>query len=108
MTPDAITAYHDLLTDEQLAADSQGMLDEQLSRHGLVFGGRPLCTVLRPRFTDHARHTWLERRVVVLMRVFAKTYAAAVANPEFRKQFMLADWEETLVRDDPGIRNPSP
>ena len=108
MTPDAITAYHDLLGDEQLAADSQGMLDEQLSRHGLVFGGRPLCTVLRPRLTDHARHAWLERRVVVLMRVFAKTYAAAIANPEFRKQFMLADWEETLVRDDPGIRNPSP
>ena len=108
MTLDAIAAYHDLLTDEQLAADSQGMLDEQLHRHGLVFGGRPLCTVLRPRLTDHARHAWLQRRVGALMRVFAKTFAAAVASPEFRKQFMLADWEETLVRDDPGIRNPSP
>jgi hypothetical protein len=105
---DAIAAYHDLLSDAQLAADSQGMLDEQLHRHGLVFGGRPLCTVLRPRLTDHARHAWLQGRVGALMRVFAKTYAAAVASPEFRKQFMLADWEETLVRDDPGIRNPSP
>ena len=105
---DAIGRYHDLLSDDQLAADSQGMLDEQLRRHGLVFGGRPLCTVLRPRLTNHERHAWLQGRVRVLMRVFAKAYDVAITSPEFRKQFMLADWEETLVRDDPGIRNPSP
>ena len=105
---DAISEYHDLLTDEQLAADSQGMLDEQLQRHGLVFGGRALCTVLRPRFTDRTRHDWLQQRVRLLMRVFARTYAAAIASAEFRRQFMLADWEEALLRDDPGVRNPSP
>lgn len=105
---DPISAYHALLSDDQLAADSQGMLDEQLRRQGLVFGGRPLCTVLRPRLTNHARHAWLQQRVRVLMRVFAKTYAAAIASEEFRRQFMLTEWEETLVRDDPGIRNPSP
>ena len=74
---DAISAYHDLLGDDQLAADSQAMLTDQLRRHGLVFGGRALCTVLRPRLTNHERHTWLEQRVRLLMRVFAKTYAAA-------------------------------
>jgi hypothetical protein len=105
---DAISAYHALLEDDQRAADSQAMLDDQQTRHGLVFGGRPLCTVLRPRLTNHDRHAWLQHRVRLLMRVFAKTYDAAVANPEFRQQFMLADWEETLVRDEPGIRNPSP
>ena len=105
---DAIGEYHDLLRDEGLAADSQGMLDEQLRRHGLVFGGRALCTVLRPRFTSHGRHDWLQQRVRLLMRVFARTYDAAIASPEFRRQFMLADWEEVLVRDDPGVRNPSP
>ena len=105
---DAISVYHDLLADDQLAADSQGMLHDQLDRHGLVFGGRPLCTVLRPRLTTHARHVWLEARVRLLMRVFAKTYDAAVADPAFRAQFMLTDWEETLVRDEPGYRNPSP
>ena len=39
---DAISAYHDLLSNDQLAADSQAMLDDQLGRHGLVFGGRAL------------------------------------------------------------------
>src|SRR5689334_20450555 len=106
--PDAITAYHDLLTDDQLAADSQGMLDDQLGRQGLVFGGRPLCTVLRPRLTSHEQHAWLQGRVRLLMRVFARAYEAAIADAEFRRQFMLTDWEEVLVADDPGIRNPSP
>src|SRR5215831_3702576 len=69
---DAISAYHDLLSDDQLAADSHAMLNDQLARQGLVFGGRPLCTVLRPRLTNHERHAWLEQRVRVLMRVFAK------------------------------------
>ena len=105
---DAIAAYHDLLSDPQLAADSQGMLNDLQSRQGLVFGGRPLCTVLRPRLTNHARHAWLQGRVRLLMRVFAKAYVAAIASPDFRRQFLLADWEETLVQDDPGIRNPSP
>ena len=105
---DAIDAYHELLGDDQLAADSQGMLNDLLARQGLVFGGRPLCTVLRPRLTNHARHGWLQQRVRVLMRVFAKAYDAAIATPDFRRQFMLADWEETLVRDEPGVRNPSP
>ena len=105
---EAIDAYHELLRDDQLAADTQGMLDDLLARHGLVFGGRPLCTVLRPRLTTHARHGWLQQRVRILMRVFAKAYEAAIASAEFRGQFMLADWEETLVLDEPGIRNPSP
>jgi hypothetical protein len=105
---DAISTYHDILKDDQLAADSQGMLNDLLAQKGLVFGGRPLCTVLRPRLTNHERHAWLQSRVRLLMRVFAKAYQAAIADREFRKQFMLADWEETLVQDDPGIRNPSP
>ena len=105
---EAIDAYHELLRDDQLAADTQGMLNDLLARQGLVFGGRPLCTVLRPRLTNHARHQWLQQRVRILMRVFAKAYDAAIADREFRRQFMLADWEEMLVLDDPGIRNPSP
>src|SRR5262245_18712977 len=85
---DAISEYHDLLSNDQLAADSQAMLDDQLARHGLVFGGRALCTVLRPRLTNLERHAWLHQRVRLLMRVFAKSYAAAIASAEFRRQFI--------------------
>ena len=104
---DAIAAYHDLLTPET-AAESQGMLDEQLRRHELVFGDRALCTVLRPRFTSHENHRILQRRVRSLMRAFGKTYEAAIADRAFRSQFLLADWEESLIHHDPGFPNPSP
>ena len=46
---DAIAHYHELLTDE-LAQASDAMLTDQLRRRGLVFGDRPIATVLRPRF----------------------------------------------------------
>lgn len=46
---EAIRTYHDLLT-EEMAAETQGQLDDQMQQRGLYFGTRPLCTVLRPRF----------------------------------------------------------
>ena len=62
MLQDAIHAYHDLLTD-QLAADSQAMLDAQQPRRRLAFGPRPLCTALRPRFLTPQQYRFLQTRV---------------------------------------------
>jgi hypothetical protein len=104
---DAIAFYHDLLSDD-LAQASQAMLDDQLHRRGLVFGDRPLATVLRPRFMPLAHYRLLQRRVRLLMRAFGKAYARAVADPVFRTQFRLSDWEERLIQHDPGFRAPSP
>jgi uncharacterized circularly permuted ATP-grasp superfamily protein len=104
---DAIAHYHDLLTDE-LAQASEAMLSDQLRRRGLVFGDRPLATVLRPRFMTLANYRLLQRRVRLLMRAFAKVYQRALADQAFRAQFRLSDWEERLIRHDPGFRQPSP
>ena len=105
--PNPIAEYHDLLTSE-LAAESQAMLDDQLRRRGLIFGDRPLCTVLRPRFMTLAQYRLLQQRVLVLMRAFRKAYAAAIADAGFRAQFGLEAWEEELIGSDPGFANPSP
>ena len=104
---EAIQSYHDLLTDE-LARESQAQLDDQLQRRGLFFGGRPLCTVLRPRFLIPEQYRFLQSRMRVLLSAFSKAYHAAIENPAFRAQFGLLDWEEELVRHDPGFRDPSP
>lgn len=104
---EAITHYHELLTD-QLAQASEGMLTDQLRRRGLVFGDRPLATVLRPRFMTLAHYRLLQRRVRLLMRAFGKAYERALADQAFRAQFRLVDWEERLIRNDPGFREPSP
>jgi circularly permuted ATPgrasp domain protein len=104
---DAIAHYHELLTDE-LAQASQAMLSDQLRRRGLVFGDRPVATVLRPRFMTLAHYRLLQRRVRLLMRAFGKAYERALADQAFRRQFRLLDWEERLIRHDPGFLEPSP
>jgi uncharacterized circularly permuted ATP-grasp superfamily protein len=103
----AISAYHDLLTPE-LATQTQGRLDEELSRRGLFFGGRPLCTVLRPRFLTPRQYAFLRDRGRRVLGAFEKAYRAAMADPSVRAQFRLLPWEEEVLGDDPGFREPSP
>jgi uncharacterized circularly permuted ATP-grasp superfamily protein len=105
--PEAVAAYHDLLSDD-MAADSQAVLDDQLRRRGLFFGDRPLCTVLRPRFLSPAQFATLRLSGAALLRAFARAHRAAMADAEFRAQFGLLDWEESLLGDDPGFPDPSP
>ena len=104
---EAIQDYNDLLTDT-LAAESQAQLESQQQRRGLLFNGRPLCTVLRPRFITPEQYRFLEARMAVLLRAFDKAYHAALESEQIRRQFGLLDWEEELVRHDPGFRDASP
>ncbi len=102
-----IQAYHDLLTDD-LAAETAGMLEDQLRRRGLVFGDRPLCTVLRPRLTSSEELDLLLRRVRLLMGAFNRAWEASMVDADLRQQFRLESWEEEVVHWDPGFREPSP
>ena len=43
-----------------------------------------------------------------LMRAFGKAYERAMADPTFRAQFRLTDWEERLIAREPGLAEPSP
>ncbi|CAN5497612.1 hypothetical protein BH23BAC4_BH23BAC4_07170 [soil metagenome] len=103
----AIEHYHELLTDG-LAAETQGQLDDQLKRRGLFFGDRPLCSVLRPRFLTPDQYRFLMERCSILLRAFDRIYQAAIEEESFRKQFRLIDWEEELIKLDPGFPDPSP
>jgi hypothetical protein len=104
---DAVEAYHDVLTTD-VAADSQGVLDEQIRRRDLLFGDRPLCTVLRPRFMSPVQYRLLQRRAGALMGAFGRAHAAAIADRTVRAQFRLTPWEDEFVLDDPGFPWASP
>ena len=104
---EAIDGYHDVLSPE-VAADSQTLLDAQIRERDLLFGDRPLCTVLRPRFMSPAQYRLLQRRAAALMGAFARAHAAAIADRSVRAQFRLTPWEEDFVLDDPGFPWPSP
>jgi hypothetical protein len=103
----AIEHYHELLTDE-LAAECQVMLDAELRRRGLFFGDRALCTVLRPRFFTPDQYRFLRDRCAILLRAFDRVYQAAIGDAAVRRQFGLVDWEEDLMKADPGFSDPSP
>jgi hypothetical protein len=105
---DAIARYHDLLGSGTLAADSQDRLDALQKTRELFFGTRPVCTVLRPRFLTPRQYRFLMDRVGALLPVFQKIYDRGLADPAFRKQFGLHDWEEKLLDIDPGFPSPSP
>ena len=103
----AIDRYHELLGGD-VATDSQAQLDEQLQRRGLLFGERPLCTVLRPRFMSTQQYDYLQVRAGRILRAFETSYRAAIADSALREQFGLTEWEEELIHHDPGFRDPSP
>ncbi len=103
----AIDHYHDKLTDE-LGADSQEQLETLQRGRNLYFGDRPLCTVLRPRFLTMSQYRFLQERCALLLSAFATAHRAALANPTFRGQFRLFDWEEALLEADPMREQPSP
>ncbi len=107
MLADAIARYHDLLTD-RVAADSQAELDRLTAHHGLYFGDRPVCSVLRPRFLTPGQYRFLQQAVRSLASAFHKAYDAALADAAFRAQFGLRDIEESLLAADPGFAEPSP
>jgi len=98
-TPDIITAWHEALTPAR-AAESWHWLTDQLARRGLMFGPRPLCTVLRPRFLMAAEYQLLRDRIPLLLSAFATTHAAALADPSVMAQLRPEPWEEELARAD--------
>jgi hypothetical protein len=102
-----IAHYHDALS-PAVAADTAAQLDAQLRSRNLVFGGRALCTVLRPRLMTVDELRSMQRQIAPLMHAFHKAYQRALVDAEFRAQFRLEDWEETLFLEDPGYPEPSP
>jgi hypothetical protein len=103
----AIAAYHAGLTDES-AAESAAWLDARLVERGLMFGDRPLCTVLRPRFLTPAQYTSLRTELVLLLGAFRKANDAALADAALLAQFGLEPWEETMLRALPRPRTATP
>lgn len=107
MIRSAIAFYNDLL-DDQVAASTQAHLEAaMLSRH-LNFGGRPLCTVLRPNFLTTEQYAYLVRECEIILGAFQKAYEALMANPSLRAQLDLTAEEEALIHLDPGYASPTP
>jgi hypothetical protein len=108
MLHDAVSRYHDLLTEGDVAESSRVMLDQGLERAKLIFGGRRLSPYLRPHFvteTDFARVTQICETV---WSAIQKVKDAAVENDALLDELGMTEIERELVSIDPGYRAVSP
>lgn len=107
LAAEAIARYHDGLTDD-IAAASMDMMMRRQAADGLLFGERPLCGVLRPRFMTAAQYRHVGRASRLVVSAMEKVRAAAMQDDALREQFRLLDWEERLIHADPRLPVSSP
>jgi uncharacterized circularly permuted ATP-grasp superfamily protein len=104
----AVSRYHELLRDEDLAESSRVMLDEGLERARLIFGGRRLSPYLRPHFVTEADWARVTGICETVWSAIQKVKDAAVESDALLDELGLTEKERELVAIDPGYREVSP
>jgi len=108
MFPEAVSRYHDLLADQELAEASRALLDEGLENAKLIFGGRRLSPYLRPHFVSETDFARICRICETVWSAIQKVKDAAVADPNVVNDLGLTEIERELVSIDPGYKAVSP
>lgn len=104
----AISRYHDLLSQPGLANDSWDLLTARMAERNMVFGERPLCTVLRPLFYSPQEWSYLVNRTELILRLFDRLARLMLDDDELRAQIHATPDEEHLLRIDHGYRTTIP
>jgi uncharacterized circularly permuted ATP-grasp superfamily protein len=104
----AVSRYHELLTEDDVAESSRAMLDEGLERARLIFGGRRLSPYLRPHFVTEEDWTRVTAICETVWSAIQKVKDAAVQSDELLDELGVTELERDLVAIDPGYREVSP
>jgi hypothetical protein len=108
MLDDAVTHYHELLNNQELAESSLKLLDEGFERAKLIFGGRRLSPYLRPHFVTEDDFARVVRICETVWGAIEKVKDAAVADESLLDELGLTPIERELAKIDPGYRAVSP
>jgi len=108
MFPEAVSRYHELLSDPQLAESSRALLDEGLERAKLIFGGRRLSPYLRPHFVSTEDFQRIRVICETVWSAIQKVKDAAVQDSSIVTELGLTQIERELVLIDPGYSAVSP
>jgi hypothetical protein len=108
MSHDAVSRYHELLREDDLAESSRAMLDEGLERSRLIFGGRRLSPYLRPHFVTEDDFARICRVCETVWSAIEKVKDAAIADDSIIEDLGLTRIERELISIDPGYRAVSP
>jgi hypothetical protein len=108
MLKQAVSHYHSLLEDENLAESSRAMLDEGLERAKLIFGGRRLSPYLRPHFVTEEDFARICNICETVWSAIQKVKDAAIEDNSIINDLGLTEVERELIAIDPGYRAVSP
>jgi hypothetical protein len=104
----AVDHYHELLNDADLAASSLQLLDAELDRTKLIFGGRKLTPYLRPHFVSANDWTRITTICETVFGALQKVKDAAVEDDAILDELGVTAIERDLVKIDPGYEHVSP
>ena len=108
MLKQAVSHYHSLLQDQDLAEASRVMLDEGLVQAKLIFGGRRLSPYLRPHFVTEEDFARICRICETVWSAIQKVKDAAIEDDSIITDLGLTEVERELIAIDPGYRAVSP
>ncbi|MFM9905406.1 MAG: hypothetical protein ACKVQJ_12650 [Pyrinomonadaceae bacterium] len=108
MLKEAVTYYHELLNDADLADASQKMLDEQLERSKLIFGGRRLTPYLRPHFVMESDWLFIKKTCETIFGALQTVKDAAIVDDAILDELGVTEIEKELIKIDPGYSHVSP
>jgi len=100
-----IDFYNELLEDRHLDSTVE-ILDSATDRHKLVFGARPVCTVLRPYLIDEAQYSEVRRISTLVMRGIMTLGDRLFKDPSLRRELDLTPDEEELALIPSGYGAP--
>ena len=103
---DAIERYNELvIQDPDLDKSGCEQLKQELLSSHAAFGGRPLCTVLRPNFITPSQHNLMTEVCMVLDSAGGKIRDWLLAHPETWEAWGLSDQERLLASYEPGYKH---
>lgn len=106
---EATSAYHDLLeNDQSLAEESAALLTDRQPAARTMFGGKRLCTVLRPQFLSPSTYARIREVCALLAGAMFRMAERIPAEPELVELLALSPVEQELIAFDPGYREISP
>ena len=108
MLKDAVAYYHELLSDTDLAAASQNLLDGGLESSKLTFGGRRLSPYLRPHFVMESDWLMIKKSGETIFGALQKVKDAAIDDDAILDELGVTEIEKGLVKIDPKYSHVSP
>jgi uncharacterized circularly permuted ATP-grasp superfamily protein len=98
----AIDYFHDLCSERNDAQQSWEFMVPAMQERNLVFGDRPICTVLRPLLHSEESYRYLQERTTLTLGAFRKLSQAMLADAKLRAQLHLDADEEQLIQIPTG------